>query len=152
MSAARNNWDGLLAPDEDILWLGQPHATVNWRGLISPLTLMGVFFTGFSMFWIGMAFVMTADTDAPFPFNFFPLFGLPFLATGLWMLGGRRLDAWLRKRKGFMLTNQTAVVAQNAPCKKTAESWPFGVHQTDAPQRIYSLMRHAGRDMREEKA
>jgi hypothetical protein len=126
MSAPANSWSGILAPDEDILWQGQPHTAINWRGLINPLTLMGVFFTGFSLFWIGMAFAMTANTDAPFPFNVFPLFGLPFLAIGLWMLGGRLvLDAWLRGRTWYTLTTQTAFIARNAFGKKTLESWPL---------------------------
>ncbi|TBX19589.1 hypothetical protein [Nioella sediminis] len=126
MSAPSDSWQGILAPDEAILWQGQPHTAINWRGLINPLTLMGVFFTGFSLFWIGMAYAMTANTSVPFPFSFFPLFGLPFLAVGLWMLGGRLLlDAWLRGRTWYTLTNQTAFIARNAFGRKTLESWPI---------------------------
>lgn len=126
MSAPADSWQGILAPDEDILWQGQPRSTIDWSGLFTPLTLMGVFFTGFSLFWIAMAASMTAGSGAPFPFSVFPLFGLPFLAIGLWMLGGRLvLDAWLRGRTWYTLTTQTAFVARNALGKKTLESWPI---------------------------
>jgi hypothetical protein len=95
MSAVATGWEGILAPGEEILWQGRPRASIRWTGLLTPLTFMGVIFTGFSTFWIAMAAVMTAGSGAPFPFNVFPLFGLPFLAVGLWMLGGRLLfDAW----------------------------------------------------------
>lgn len=126
MTAQHDSWNGILAPDEEVLWQGQPDTRIDWSGLVSPLTLMGFFFTGFSLFWIGMAFAMTSDTNAPFPFNFFPLFGLPFLAVGLWMLGARLvLDAWLLGRTWYTLTNQTAFIARNAFGKKTLESWPL---------------------------
>ncbi len=126
MNAARDSWNGILTPGEDILWQGQPHSTIDWSGLVNPMTLMGVFFTGFSLFWIAMAASMTAGSGAPFPFSVFPLFGLPFLGIGLWMLGGRLvLDAWLRGHTWYTLTSQTAFIARNAFGKKTLDSWPL---------------------------
>ncbi|PIV76163.1 MAG: hypothetical protein COW55_02820 [Rhodobacteraceae bacterium CG17_big_fil_post_rev_8_21_14_2_50_65_11] len=126
MTETGNGWKGILEPGERILWQGQPRRNIDWSGLVNPMTLMGVFFTGFSLFWIAMAFAMTVGTDAPFPFNFFPLFGLPFLLIGLWMLGGRLVvDAWLRGRTWYTLTSQTAFIARNAFGKKTLESWPL---------------------------
>lgn len=148
MSAPGNNWDGLLAPGEEILWQGQPHARIDWSGLLHPLTFMGVIFTGFSLFWIGMATAMTANGNVPFPFQLFPLFGLPFLAVGLWMLGGRLVfDAWLRGNSWYTLTSQTAFIARNAFGRKTLESWPLAdmdriVWQDGRPGSIIFHMKH----------
>jgi len=126
MSAPANSWNGILAPGEEILWQGQPRSTIDWSGLLTPTTLGGVVFTGFSLFWMGMAFAMTAGTGAPFPFNIFPVFGLPFLLVGLWMLGGRLvLDAWMRGRSWYTLTDQTAFIARDVFGRKTLDSWPL---------------------------
>lgn len=148
MSDRANSWAGILAPGEEILWQGRPQARIRWTGLLTPLTFMGVIFTGFSMFWITMAAVMTAGSNAPFPFNVFPLFGLPFLAVGLWMLGGRLLfDAWLRGRTWYTLTTQTAFVARNAFGRKTLESWPIAdmdrvVWEDGSPGSVIFHMKH----------
>lgn len=126
MSRTRNSWNGLLAPDEKILWQGQPCRAIDWRALLSPLTLMGAFFTSFSLFWIAMAASMTAGSGAPVLFRAFPLFGLPFLVLGLWMLGGRVvLDAWLRGRTWYTLSSQTVFTARDVFARKTLESWPL---------------------------
>jgi hypothetical protein len=149
MTAPTDSWNGILGPDEEILWQGQPRSTIDWSGLLNPITLMGVFFTGFSLFWIAMAISLTAGSGAPFPFNVFPLFGLPFLAIGLWMMGGRLvLDAWLRGHTWYTLTNQTAFVARNALGRKTLESWPIAdmdriVWEDGSPGSVIFHMKHS---------
>ncbi|NPD18481.1 hypothetical protein [Alterinioella nitratireducens] len=119
-------WQGLLAPGETILWQGQPGTGIRWRSLASPLTLMGAFFTGFSLFWISMATSMTRGADVPFPFQIFPLFGLPFLAIGLYMLGGHAIwDTIKRAGTHYTLTNRTAFVGVNLLMRRTLLSYPI---------------------------
>jgi hypothetical protein len=126
MSAPADSWQGILAPDETILWQGQPHSTIKWSGLLSPVSAFGVIFTGFSLFWMIMAFSMTSGSGIPVLSLLFPLFGLPFFLVGLWLVAGRLvMDAWLRGHTWYTLTNQTAFVARNALGKKTLESWPI---------------------------
>ncbi|WP_071674505.1 YdbT family protein [Nioella nitratireducens] len=125
MSGA-GGWDGLLAPGEDILWQGQPRQQIEWRALISPLTAMGLIFTGFSAFWISMAAAMTQGTNAPAPFQFFPLFGVPFFLLGLWMLGGRVLwPAFTAGQTWYTLTNRQVFIARKVLGKRSLKRWPI---------------------------
>lgn len=119
-----SGWDGILAKGERILWQGQPEKGVVWHDMISALSFVGVFFTGFSLFWILAAMAMTAQ--APFPFSLFWLFGLPFLGIGLFMLGGHAVfDAWLRAHTWYTLTDRTAFIATDVLGKKTLGTYPI---------------------------
>ncbi len=125
MSNIASGWEGLIAEGEEILWQGQPNSRIDLRGLFNPQTLMGAFFTGFSLFWIAMAAqMMSGASNIPFPFRFFPLFGVPFLLMGLWMLGGRLIfEAYLRSQTYYTLTSRQAFIARNAFGKRTLESY-----------------------------
>lgn len=120
------SWQGLLVRDEEILWQGRPGKDIAWGSLLGPQTLMGVFFTGFSLFWISSAASMTGQGNAPFPFQFFPLFGLPFLGIGLYMVGGHAIwDVYVRSTTHYTLTTQNAFVARGVLGKRTLESHPI---------------------------
>lgn len=127
MSAERSTgWDGILQEGETILWQGQPAADIAWQDLLSPKTAFGAIFTAFSLFWMGAAFFMVTAGGADGPFVLFPLFGLPFLAIGLYMVGGRVwLDAWRRARTWYTLTDRTAFVATDFLGRKTLDSYPL---------------------------
>ncbi len=123
MSTA-SGWDGLLDAGEEILWQGQPRRQIEWRALISPLTGMGLIFTGFSAFWISMAASMTQSANTPGAFRFFPLFGVPFFLMGLWMLGGRVLwPAFAAGGTWYTLTNRKIFVARRFLGMKTLKTW-----------------------------
>jgi hypothetical protein len=120
------DWQGLLAKDEEILWQGRPGSRVHWSALLTPRTLMGVFFTGFALFWISAAASMTGGGNFPFVFRLFPLFGIPFLLAGLNMLGGHAIwDAFKRANTHYTLTNRTAFIARNTFGKRTLRSYPI---------------------------
>lgn len=120
-----SGWDGILEPGETILWQGQPQPGIIWRDALSPLGLFGVVFTGFSLFWITAAASMLAEGPG-FPFTLFPLFGLPFLLVGLFMMGGHVvLDAYVRATTWYTLTDRTAYVARAILGKRTLESYPI---------------------------
>ena len=88
-----------LTPGETILWKGRPQ-----RGHL--LTSQDVLMIPFSLFWCSFAFFWTFSalkSGAPFPFA---LFGLPFIAVGLYMVFGRYIHtAWQRKRTFYVMTN-----------------------------------------------
>ncbi|WP_127105531.1 hypothetical protein [Pararhodobacter zhoushanensis] len=103
-------WEDILAPDEHILWQDRPQTGIVWSDLISPVSIMGVFFTGFSIFWVTLAASMVPAGDPVF--RLFPLFGLPFIAVGLYLLVGRLFwDAYVRQRTWYTLTNRKAYIA-----------------------------------------
>ncbi|RVT82269.1 aspartate carbamoyltransferase catalytic subunit [Rhodobacteraceae bacterium CCMM004] len=120
-AGAPPGWEGILGRGEEILWQGRPDTRLRPVGPW-PQTLMGVFVTGFSIFWITMAAAMS-----PPGFDLFPLFGLPFLAIGLWAAGLRWVwDAWLRGRTWYTLTTERAFIARDLLGQKSLKSWSIG--------------------------
>jgi hypothetical protein len=59
----------------------------------------------------------TREADDAVPF--FPLFGLPFVAVGIYMLVGRFLvDAWVRRNTRYAVTTQRVLIQRTAPTFK----------------------------------
>ncbi len=176
------SWQGLLAADEEILWQGKPGFGIRWSSLLTSRTLMGAFFTGFSIFWITSAASMTGGRNVPFPFQFFPLFGLPFLGIGLYNLGGHALwDAYKRSAAHYTLTTHNAFIARNTLGKRTLETYQIldmdrilledgdpgavifsemqsgktkrpGFYQINDARAVYALLRDAQRQQRKTDA
>jgi hypothetical protein len=109
-----------LTRDETLVWLGQPLSS-RYARMSIPLVIMGVFFTGFSVFWILMAgggvwAAQGAAGGAPGGgilaglFGCFPLCGVPFLLIGLGMIAS---PWWMRRaarRTCYALTNRRAII------------------------------------------
>ena len=89
-----------LLPAEHVLWSGRPP-----RGL--RLSAQDAFLIPFSLVWGGFALFWNVGVwavDAPLLFR---LFGLPFLAVGLYLVVGRFFhDAWRRGRILYAVTNR----------------------------------------------
>ncbi len=121
-----DGWSGLLAEGEHILWQGQPEPGIDWRAFFGPSILIGAFFTLFSMIWIGMSASMISGSDVPFPFQLFPLFGLPFLLVGPFMLGGHVIwDAFIRSQTWYSLSTRQAFVAQQVFGRRKLTAHPI---------------------------
>ena len=79
-----------LAPGERVLWSAQPRGALLAAGL--GIWLFAIPWTVFALFWESMAFLpWVTSTKSPdwtrWTFGIvMPLFGLPFVAIGLWML------------------------------------------------------------------
>lgn len=97
-----------LLPGEHILWEGRPAQGLlltRRDGLLIPFSL---FFLGFSILWTTIA-----ASGAP---DFFALFGSLFIAVGLFFAVGRfLLDAWLRSRTRYAVTDRRVLVARTGP-------------------------------------
>lgn len=75
-------------------------------GLMIPFSLI---WGGFAIFWEFTAL----NGKAP---SFFPLFGVPFVLIGLFLIFGRFfLDAWLRNRTFYALTDRRVLIARSGP-------------------------------------
>lgn len=140
-------WEGILAGGETILWQGQPDARIAWGDLLSFQSLFGLFFAGFSLFWIAAAAAMTGGTGRDGiegVFAFFPLFGIPFLLVGLYLVVGRIFwDAYVRGRTWYTLTNQAAFIAREIRGKRSLNRYPFADMTSidlrdDTPDRFFS--------------
>ncbi|WP_108485181.1 aspartate carbamoyltransferase catalytic subunit [Oceaniglobus ichthyenteri] len=102
-------WEDILDPGETILWQGAPDPQVRLTGGLGQ-SLFGLFFAGFALFWIAAAAFIGNDTG--FVGMVFPLFGVPFLLIGLYMVFGRFIwDAYVRRGTFYTLTNKRAYIA-----------------------------------------
>lgn len=116
-------WASYLDPDEQLLWEGAPNPGVRFRAADLPIMIFGAFFGGFALFWIIMASWITGETG--FVGYIFPLFGLPFLAVGIYLVVGRFfMDAYMRKRTRYALTTKRGIIATQA-FARSLKSYPI---------------------------
>jgi len=111
-------FEGRLLPGEKVLWEGRPKPGLLFTGRDLFLVPFSVMWCGFAVFWtIGASSALGGlPSQAPAPFSFFPLFGLIFVCVGLYFVGGRFLvDAWLRDRTRYALTDQRALIVRAPP-------------------------------------
>ncbi len=125
-----SGWEGILDEGEEILWQGAPDGALDFSGFWSAQTLFALFFTGFSLFWIVTAYLMTGqlnDTVGRVINAVFPLFGVPFLLIGLQLLIGRFwTDARRRRNSYYTLTNRAAYIGVDAKGKRSLERYEIG--------------------------
>lgn len=136
MTTTPIGWDGILDDDETILWQGRPDSAVVWSDLISFESVFGLFFGGFALFWVIGAAAMTSGIPSQggvgAVFTFFPLFGLPFLAVGLYMVVGRIFwDAFQRGRTWYTLTDRAAYIARDTFGKRSLKR--YGLEDLNPP-------------------
>jgi hypothetical protein len=95
-----------LSQDEPLLWSAQPRGGIAFRLEDIYLIPFSLLWGGFAIFWEWMA----TSGGAPF---FFRLWGVPFVAIGLYMIVGRFIyDAWLRSNTYYGLTTERALIVR----------------------------------------
>ena len=97
-----------LLQGERILWSGRPSQGLRLAAPDGFLIPFSLFWGGFAIFWnFG---VWSIPGPGPIAFK---LFGLPFLVVGLYLIAGRFvLDAWVRQRTVYALTDRRAIVVK----------------------------------------
>ncbi len=92
---------GQMGPDEFVLWTGQPEIKGNLFTIHDLVNCaFGAFATGFAIFWMKSALSVPGS-------GLFFLFGIPFLAVGLYMFFGRAIyNVYMRKRTAYVITNK----------------------------------------------
>jgi hypothetical protein len=117
----RSGWDAILDTDEKILWQGRPDPAFHIDFGKALEMVFGLFFWGFSIFWISMAAAMAGP---------FALFGLPFFGIGFYMVIGQHFwKTYLRRHTWYTLTNKRAFIATDLPVKgKSLKSWPVSAN------------------------
>lgn len=99
-------WDDILAPDERVLWQGQPDTTIRLRPRHIPTMIFGFVFSGFALLWMVSAYRAGA----------FWLFGIIHFGAGLAVALGPVLFRPLAARfTWYSLTSKRAFVATDFP-------------------------------------
>lgn len=102
-------FSGRLMRGERMVWSGHPS-----QGVI--FTTYDIFLIPFSILWCGFAIFWTFGVSTVKAPGFFTLWGLMFVAVGLYMVFGRFIfDAWIRRGIGYAITNHRVLIARAAP-------------------------------------
>jgi hypothetical protein len=110
---------------EKVYWAGMPNPRVifhsdDWTAI--PFTLI---WTGFFVFWEADALGIWGRAARAGGSNvFMALRGIPFLIIGNYMVWGRFLmDAWLKRRTYYAVTNRSVLILQEGRTRKT--NWTY---------------------------
>lgn len=127
MTATAPGWEGLLDQDETILWQGRPRPGIRLVPVQPMQIVMGLFFVGFSLFWMRQAAWITNGGSFGPASRLFPLFGLPFLCIGAYNAGVYALwRAFLQGRTWYTLTDRRAFIATDVPLRgRSLKSYPI---------------------------
>jgi hypothetical protein len=105
-----------LQAGERFVWTGRPVQGVRFGARDFFLIPFSLLWGGFAIVWESIAFVgaITASASAQgagVGVAIFPLFGIPFVLAGLYLIVGRFFaDAWVRSRITYALTDRRALV------------------------------------------
>jgi hypothetical protein len=111
-------FQGRLLPGERVVWEGNPPAgflLTARDGFLIPFSFM---WGGFAIFW-EWSVVTGFGKDGHSAPDFFMLWGIPFVLAGLYLIFGRFfVDAWLRSKTAYAVTNQRVLILRTAPIFK----------------------------------
>ncbi|MBR2024982.1 MAG: DUF308 domain-containing protein [Clostridia bacterium] len=98
-----------LDVNEDILWCDKPFKKITFSSGDVFTTLFGVVWLSFSLFWVASAFFATKGA-AGFA-KVFPLFGIPFVLIGLYLLFFRHIVSYIRRKNMiYTLTSKRVMI------------------------------------------
>jgi hypothetical protein len=114
ISSGREVFKGRLAPDEDVLWYGQPKESAIFDAQDIYLIPFSLLWGGFAIAW--EAWVISDLLDGKTKsgngggLREFAVFGILFVVAGLYLMVGRFFaKRWLRLRTHYAITNKRAV-------------------------------------------
>jgi hypothetical protein len=97
-----------LLSGEQVLWSGEPGKGIFFTG-------KDIFMIPFSLVWCGFAIFWTIGATGAGAPNFFTLWGLMFVAIGLFFVFGRFvLDMLLRKNTHYAVTDRRILISRRA--------------------------------------
>jgi hypothetical protein len=104
MAKLRQALERELGPDEVVRWHGWQLGKVDPRHFM--IYVFAVPWTAFSLMWTVLAASAVGSPGIGIVGIAFPLFGLPFIAVGGWMLSRPFLPLWQRGRVLYVVTDR----------------------------------------------
>jgi hypothetical protein len=103
---------GRLLDGEGVVWSDAPQQGVMFTPRDIFLIPFSLLWGGFAITWETLALTGTALAAKSQPVvSIFPLWGIPFVLVGLYMIVGRFFhDAWIRSRMAYALTDRRALI------------------------------------------
>jgi hypothetical protein len=98
-----------LLPGERVLWVGRPDPRILFAPADAFLVPFSIFWAGFAFFWEGGVLFGLFRGDNP-ALLAFVLFGLPFVAIGLYFVAGRFAYKRYRKRRTLYVVTDRRVL------------------------------------------
>jgi len=96
-----------LGPSESLLWSGQPRTGLVLRSSDLMMIPFSILWGGFALFWEGTVLAANAPLFAK-------LWGIPFVAVGLYMMIGRFFfDAYQRSKTFYGVTSERVIIVTN---------------------------------------
>lgn len=100
-----------LRPGEKLLWKGKPAMGLKLRSSDLFQIPFSLFWGGFVLFWMFGAINATSQNQTDPIAYIFPLFGLPFVAMGMYLIIGRFfVDAKIRANTDYAVTTERAII------------------------------------------
>jgi len=115
---------GYLNSGEKLLWSGQPLKGFRLQAKDAFLIPFSIFWCSFAVFWelmaLGILFRKSSFGGSPsLVSGIFPLFGLPFVVIGLYLLFGRFIvDALRRKKTYYGVTEKRILIIVGSGSQK----------------------------------
>jgi len=111
-------WGSILDAGEKIIWQGRPDGKITLRARNILMLIFGLFFAGFALFWMVMAYSAGGG---------FWMFGLIHFSVGIGIISSATFwGAFKRRRSWYTLTDRRAIIASDLPIiGKRLKSWPI---------------------------
>ena len=93
-----------LLPNEKIIWVGKPKKGILFSSKDTVFIPFSIVWGGFAIFWEAMVITMGAPL-------MFPIFGIPFILVGLYLMIGRFfVDAKKRANTLYAVTSERIII------------------------------------------
>ena len=107
MARLRQALENELQPGESLVWHGWQLARIDPRSFL--IYVFAVPWTAFSLMWTVLASGAIGVSGIGLVGIAFPLFGLPFIAIGCWMLARPFVPLWERGRVLYVVTDRRVI-------------------------------------------